>query len=566
LWDDAEPWRIALAVNDIAGNTVVQQFDYAHPFDLPTMVLSPATTSLLSATTPLQVTFSRSMDPASLALSGTLVAGALQILWTQALVPNDRLTVTPSLSWPQGVGQDLTINATDTSGVAMAPVTAVYHVDAIAPTWLSAPAAGGVLGDTDVVVLQFSESMATGAVGLGGTLYAENDGWLWSSTVYNNDTLTISKSSAWNADPRTLSGTFEDLAGNAVNISLTFAARYLRAFITSASGTANLSTWADAGTNTGLAAGDTICQTRAAATGLEGTFVAWLSDSHDDAYCRVQGLTGLKSDNCGQATLPASAGPWMGTDGLPYAATIDLMILHYVYTPLWHDEFGQQLSPDRWVLTGTVWTGAGSLDCSGWTSEIDLVTTGRPAATGGARSNSTTNSCSITGHLYCFESGAGPDLPPTPVVGKRAFVSSSVGTGDFKSWIASSSTGAQVGDEICVSLAAARNLPNSSRFKAWLSEPGIDAADRLVSDGPWVRLDGTLIAANKAELVSGVLRTSVAMTEQGIYYTSREVWTGTLSDGRLAANHCDGWTSSSSSNTGLNRSGRVRRRQLDRNQ
>jgi hypothetical protein len=56
-------------------------------------------------------------------------------------------------------------------------------------------------------------------------------------------------------------------------------------FVTSASGTADLSTWAGAGGETGLRAGDAFCRGRAAAVGLPGaqTFVAWLFDSADDA-------------------------------------------------------------------------------------------------------------------------------------------------------------------------------------------------------------------------------------------------------------------------------------------
>ncbi|MBI5194666.1 MAG: Ig-like domain-containing protein [Nitrospirae bacterium] len=90
------------------------------------------------------------------------------------------------------------------------------------------------------------------------------------------------------------------------------------AFVTSGRGNGNLSTWADAGEKTGIAAGDTICQARANAAGLSGTYAAWLSDSTNDAYCHIHNLTGKKADNCGQTTLPAEAGPWLRMDGLPF--------------------------------------------------------------------------------------------------------------------------------------------------------------------------------------------------------------------------------------------------------
>ena len=66
-----------------------------------------------------------------------------------------------------------------------------------------------------------------------------------------------------------------------------------RIFITSTTGKANLSTWPDAHGMTGLAAGDEICRTRAAATGIADatSYVAFLSDETNDAYCRLHGLT-----------------------------------------------------------------------------------------------------------------------------------------------------------------------------------------------------------------------------------------------------------------------------------
>src|SRR6188768_570424 len=90
-----------------------------------------------------------------------------------------------------------------------------------------------------------------------------------------------------------------------------------RMFVTSVSGTGDLGSWPAAGIATGLAAGDAICQARASAASLPNPsgYRAWLSDSTDDAYCRIHMLTGKLSANCGQPTLPASAGPWRRTDG-----------------------------------------------------------------------------------------------------------------------------------------------------------------------------------------------------------------------------------------------------------
>ena len=71
------------------------------------------------------------------------------------------------------------------------------------------------------------------------------------------------------------------------------------AFVTSVTGTADLGSWPEAGSAVGASAGDEICRTLATDAGLQNadTFIAWLSTSTDDAYCRLHGFTGKKSAN-----------------------------------------------------------------------------------------------------------------------------------------------------------------------------------------------------------------------------------------------------------------------------
>ena len=59
------------------------------------------------------------------------------------------------------------------------------------------------------------------------------------------------------------------------------------AFVTSTTGSHIFSTWAETSSN-GLVGADEICQARALAGGLANhlDFVAWISDSTDDAFCR----------------------------------------------------------------------------------------------------------------------------------------------------------------------------------------------------------------------------------------------------------------------------------------
>src|SRR5262249_13959608 len=115
------------------------------------------------------------------------------------------------------------------------------------------------------------------------------------------------------------------------------------AFVTSTTGNGNLATWAGAGANTGLAAADAICQARAAAGGMTGTFVAWMSDSNNDAYCRVHGLTGKKAAMCGQMALPVAAGPWArANSSSAVAPTIDKLLAptHQTFLPASFNEVG----------------------------------------------------------------------------------------------------------------------------------------------------------------------------------------------------------------------------------
>ena len=149
----------------------------------------------------------------------------------------------------------------------------------------------------------------------------------------------------------------------------------LVSFVTSSVGTGDLSTWPDAvsaGTATGLAAGDAVCQARAQAAGLTGTFKGWLSDDNNDAYCRMHGLSGRKSANCGQTALPAWAGPWVRMDGEPFAEVISKLTGSYaVLTPAKLDEMNHLAPYEYW--TGTNIYGESSTDtCTGWTDSSSV--------------------------------------------------------------------------------------------------------------------------------------------------------------------------------------------------
>jgi len=320
-------------------------------------------------------------------------------------------------------------------------------------------------------------------------------------------------------------------------------------FYTSTDGPADLSSWAQVSGSglTGLEAADTICQARAEAAGLPGTFVAWLSDDTDDAYCRVHGLTGKKAANCGQSALPASAGPWFRTDGKPFSSDIDdLVTSRVIYNPVRTDEFGSTIYSNQAYWTGTDQNGVAKLDnCSSWSDSTTagLINIGGTYTTV-LRFTDGMNalSCSDDYHLLCLETGSDNVLPAPADSGKVVFVSSAGGNANLGSWAqAGGETGVLAGDNICQELASTSGLSNPGSFKAWLSDSTTDAVDRLLSDGPWVRVDGVLVAASKSALVNSMLETSIAVTEETQYHWYG-VWTGTLQDGTKSASSCSDWT------------------------
>ena len=324
-------------------------------------------------------------------------------------------------------------------------------------------------------------------------------------------------------------------------------------FLTSVTGTGNLSSWPDAGGFTGLDAADAICQARATAAGLANAaaYRAWISDSVDDAYCRMHNLGGKRATNCGQPTLPAAAGPWWRTDGKPFGAALpDLLApLEQVLNPPSVNEFGVDLQVgSAWTATGLQGV-VGPATCVDWTSATspNPVYDGSAYLTSGSWTFSGSSSCSISVRgLYCFETGPGDPLPAFPAWGRLAFATSAEGTGDLASWpAAAGATGLAAGDAICRNLASASGLPDATAFKAWLSIDGTNAIGRFQHDGPWMRLDGIVIAQSRLDLTDGDLESPLNRTETGLYLGNVGIWTGTLASGTVASASCTNWSSTS---------------------
>jgi hypothetical protein len=338
---------------------------------------------------------------------------------------------------------------------------------------------------------------------------------------------------------------------------------YNKIFITSAAGDGNLGGWPQAGSNTGLAAGDAICQSLATAKGLSGTYKAWLSDGTTDAYCHVQGFDGFKvsdASGCGQSSMPTAAGPWMRMDGNPFADTIDKLVNNeQVFTPPQYDENGSPVTGVS-IFTGTDDNGVLNTSyavnpCSNWTSNngANHLTVGSPSGATLWWTSSGEGACSDTNRLICMQTGTGTALPARaiPAGAKRVFVTSVYDIGDLSGWAdANGYSGILAGDAICQARALAGSLANPTNYVAWLSDGSENAIDRI-AEGARYRLDGIKIANSKADLTDGTIFTAISYNELGNYMGWYAAWTGTNASGNKTTNHCNNWGDGTSSYNGV---------------
>ena len=324
--------------------------------------------------------------------------------------------------------------------------------------------------------------------------------------------------------------------------------RYM--FVTSATGNGDLGSWPESGGATGLIAGDTICRTLALQQGLPNAieYRAWLSDFFNDAFCRIRGFGGLKSNNCGQAFLSAN-GPWTRLDGVPFSGDLFALIANGPLTTAIIDETGQPTTLDL-VYSGTNADGTRQPNrCLNWTSNSasEYGEGGTQTSTYNSWTQNSQISCALAVRLMCFD----PGLPADPLAHETepaglVFVTSAQGNGDLSSWpLAGGLNGTAGADAVCRQSAAAAGLPFPQSYVAWLSAPGDSVVDALPADLPWRRLDGVRVADSLSDLTRGALQAPINVDEQGIYGAT-SVWTGTYESGQPTGSHCSEWSSADS--------------------
>lgn len=331
----------------------------------------------------------------------------------------------------------------------------------------------------------------------------------------------------------------------------------MRAFVTSATCTGDFGSCTAAVGDTGVAAGNNICQSLANAAGLDTNgeiFRAWVSDAGADAWCNVLGLAGQRfgSPACGVGTLPAG-GPWMRLDGVPYLQSLaTLMTDGGTVTTIPITESNAYV-PNSFFYAGSTASGTvGGSNCNNWTDgTVNFnASGGNTDSVGGGWGTGAAVNCDGARRLLCFEVGAGDPLVYPTVPGALVFVTSTRGSGDLSTWPGSGGAdGLAGGDAVCQSLAAAAFLPFPESFVAFLSDGATDAVSRLTLNGPWKREDGVLIADSLADLTDGALDDAIAYTENGGRFTD-DAWTGTTEAGVSTPENCVGWTSGLSADTG----------------
>lgn len=228
----------------------------------------------------------------------------------------------------------------------------------------------------------------------------------------------------------------------------------------------------------GLSGADAICQSRAQAAGLPGSYRAWLSTSMINAINRL-----------------GSASGWMLTNGHPFAnATGDLAAGKVLWPPA-VDEAGAQ-QPSSFVWTGTQGNGSSNTDgaCSDWTtaSSSAFATLGTTLGVTDSWSADAAVACTEPLRLFCFGIDRAATVTIPPIAGRKMFMTARSFT---------PGGGISAADAVCGSEATAAGL--SGTYRALLATTTATAASRFTTSGPpWIRTDGLPITNTAAELFS----------------------------------------------------------------
>jgi hypothetical protein len=272
------------------------------------------------------------------------------------------------------------------------------------------------------------------------------------------------------------------------------------------------------GTLGSLLAADAVCQARADAAGLDGTFVAWLSTSTVDAKDRL-----------------GTARGWIRRDGTPFADSISSLTSGAIFYPVRHTEEGEEPSGFPYVVTATTPAGTYSgTGCSDLTSTSGAISQGYAWGGSDEWTSSSNNSCDGGVRFYCFGIDRTVAVLSPSVPGRRAFVSDAA-------W--QPGGGIASADALCAGEADTAGLAGS--FRALLASDGVSAMARFTAGSPWVRVDGALLGSDLL-----TVEAAFNVTASGVYRGTNSVWTGAPDVSTPGSATCASWTSTSASEVG----------------
>lgn len=267
-----------------------------------------------------------------------------------------------------GGGNDLQFESVlSITTVQIVPSNKAWKIESVALDPTATPIMQGVAGVTG----------ATGATGVGSAGPTGNDG----ATGQTGATGT------------------DGVAGATGPTGPAGSSGYKRMFVTSTAGNGNLSTWSGSGGVAGLTGGDNICQSRAGAAGLGGTWQAFLSTSTVDAYTRFTSITDPIYNMKGQL-LYFNGYELYCTSGCTSAGGLCNL------RPVYYDEFANPVTDQAW--TGSYYDGKKVVNqhCTDWTSSSASIygNTGCADAGGCFWKYCSDHTCnSSTYRIYCIE-------------------------------------------------------------------------------------------------------------------------------------------------------------------
>ncbi|MEB2285095.1 MAG: hypothetical protein B6D46_10190 [Polyangiaceae bacterium UTPRO1] len=278
----------------------------------------------------------------------------------------------------------------------------------------------------------------------------------------------------------------------------------------------------------GLEGADAICGDLAAAAGLGGTYVAWLSTATVTAASRLAGARGF-----------------VRPDGEPLADLPLDLAESRIFNAIHLDEYGSDVGAAE-VWTGTKASGGAATDtCGDWTAASNVKGTIGNSAGGPAAwtDSGAASACAQPRHHYCFGIGMGATaLGPAVTSGKIVFITS----GTMKP---SAGGGLASADTMCALEAAGAHLPGT--YKALLATTTAGAAARIDPAALYVRPDGTFIADGATLAAGGVLASGIWQRPTGEYLGSYSdvAWSGaaTPSEAGTASSTCGDFASGTGS-------------------